>query len=213
MLKDGRLKGHKRSGKWLIPIDQPLFNSLEEEQDEAPEDFIRYIKDEEHYSIVFDRMLKVSKSLKITTGDLKHYNVDYIKSGDKVHISLAEFFLDLCNNGIKVQIACMKPKRFYGYMHKNFPELEKHPNFTLRQQSHIHMKVFIFDDEEAYIGSANITDAAMGYRCNEKRPRNHEAGILVKGNQIFKDACNHFKEIWNGDGIHKYGYKQYMEDE
>ncbi len=241
MLKDGELKGHKtHSGKWLIPKGQPAFDdidietadSLESESassfvaNENKEDFanciqksaiidqaefLKYISDSEHYSIVFSKMTQVSKSLKITSCNLKNFTVHGIDSNGKdVSVRFAEFLLDLCNRGVKVQIACMKPYWFFAYMHENLPELENHPNFDLRQQNYMHMKVFIYDDEVAYIGSANLTGAALGLRANGKR--NHEAGIFAKGNDIFKAALDHFNRVWTGNGIHRYKYHEFRKE-
>ncbi|MCQ2051527.1 MAG: phospholipase D-like domain-containing protein [Bacteroidaceae bacterium] len=241
MLKEGELKGHKtHSGKWLIPKGQSAFDdidiettdNLETEQvsphvecetrkdtdvciqtdnEEKPSEFLKYISDSEHYSIVFSRMTQVAKSLKITSCNLKNFTVHGIDSNGKdVSVRFAEFLLDLCNRGVKVQIACMKPFWFFAYIHDNLPELENHPNFDLRQQDYMHMKVFIFDDDSAYIGSANLTGAALGLRANGKR--NHEAGILAKGNDIFHDALNHFNRVWTGNGIHRYKYHEFRKE-
>ena len=241
MWKEGELKGHKtHSGKWLIPKGHAVFDDIDlraaellkpepasasvanettgdfnnciqdscvGEQDEI----LKYVSDSEHYSIVFSKMTQVSKSLKITSCNLKNFTVHGIDSNGKdVSVRFAEFLLDLCNRGVKVQIACMKPYWFFAYMHDNLPELENHPNFDLRQQNYMHMKVFIYDDEVAYIGSANLTGAALGLRANGKR--NHEAGILVKGNDIFKAALDHFNRVWTGNGIHRYKYHEFRKE-
>ena len=72
------------------------------------------------------------------------------------------------------------------------------------------MKVFIFDNMVAYIGSANLTSAAVGRRA--KRKRNYEAGLLVKNNAIFKDAYQHFTEVWDDPDVLQYTEEKYNED-
>lgn len=69
------------------------------------------------------------------------------------------------------------------------------------------MKIFIFDDECAYIGSANITSAAIGKRANGNR--NHEAGILVSGVNMMKYPLQHFEKAWNDPDILKSSWKRF----
>jgi len=69
------------------------------------------------------------------------------------------------------------------------------------------MKVFIFDDERAYIGSANITSAAIGKRASGNR--NHEAGMLVSGANMMKSPLQHFEKVWNGPDILKSSWKRF----
>ena len=69
------------------------------------------------------------------------------------------------------------------------------------------MKVFIFDDERAYIGSANITSAAIGKRASGNR--NHEAGMLVSGANMMKSPLQHFEKVWNSPDILKSSWKRF----
>lgn len=68
------------------------------------------------------------------------------------------------------------------------------------------MKLLIFDNEIAYIGSANITGAAIGKR--ESRRRNHEAGILLTGPMI-QEPIRHFEKSWNDPDILKHSWKRF----
>lgn len=217
-LKDGILKGYKcRTGKWLIPIVQEeAFQELAENKEpvtkvriDEPEkptrSFIKYIADEQHYTEVFTRMNKVRRTLRLTSADLKNFNV-YIE-GKSEPMKFCDFLLSLLNRGVKVQIICMKPFYFYNYCQENLPELLDNNNLEIRQCDHIHMKVFIFDDECAYIGSANLTGAAIGRRSSNKR--NHEAGILVQNCQVFEDAFNHFNRVWDDPEVLKASWKRF----
>ena len=70
------------------------------------------------------------------------------------------------------------------------------------------MKVFIFDDECAYIGSANITSAAIGKRANGNR--NHEAGMLVWGESMIQAPLQHFERAWNDPDALKHTWKRFV---
>ena len=65
------------------------------------------------------------------------------------------------------------------------------------------MKIFIFDNEIAYIGSANITEAAIG-----KERKNHEAGFLLKG-PMLQEPMRHFEKSWNDPDISKHTWKRF----
>lgn len=206
LLKEGKLSGYKcASGKWLIPKEQGVdWEALKVchvdtqgcESDRQPvEPFIRYVADDEHYSEVFARMNQVRRSLKLTSANLKNFNVYFDKKSKDDPIKFCDFLLILLNRGIKVQILCMKPFGFYAYCKEHLPELIDHPGLEIRQNDRNHMKVFIFDDECAYVGSANLTGAAIGRRSGGSR--NHEAGILAQSNDIFQSAKAHFESVWN----------------
>ena len=69
------------------------------------------------------------------------------------------------------------------------------------------MKIFIFDDEYAYIGSANLTGAAIGKRANGKR--NYEAGMLIWGANLMQAPLRHFEKAWNDPDILKHTWKRF----
>ena len=64
------------------------------------------------------------------------------------------------------------------------------------------MKIFIFDDECAYIGSANITSAAIGKRASGNR--NHEAGMLMWGDSMIEAPLRQFDKAWDDPDILKH---------
>lgn len=219
LLREKKIKGHKcASNKWLIPKDQEeVFDTYKltdddeavvTEQDNDPkEPFVRYIADEKHYTEVFARMNKVKHSLKLTSANLKKFDVYFEKDAKEDPIKFGDFLLILLNRGVKVQIVCMNPFGFFDYCRENLPSLIVHPGLDLRQNDSIHMKVFIFDDECAYIGSANLTGAAIGRRSKNKR--NHEAGILVQNNDVFESASAHFERVWNDQDTIKSSWRRF----
>ena len=171
------------------------------------EDCVSYIADEEHYTQVFKRMTEVKHSLKIATANLKNFNVSIQSKKGNETLRLCDFFLSLVERGVHVQVVCMKPFGFYNYTMENCPQLLDNPLFELRHNEHNHMKIFIFDDECAYIGSANITSAAIGKRANKSR--NHEAGILMWGPTMMQVPLHHFEMVWNDPGFLKHTWKRF----
>lgn len=169
------------------------------------ENYVSYVADEEHYTQVFKRMTEVKRCLKIATGDLKNFNVTIeCDDGEEEKLRLCDFFLSLVERGVQVQVVCMKPFGFYLYAKENCPQLLENPLFELRYNGRNHMKVFVFDDECAYFGSANITSAAIGKRTK----RNYEAGMLVWGPMI-EAPMRHFEKSWNDPDILKHTWKRF----
>lgn len=96
---------------------------------------------------------------------------------------------------------------FYNYSMEKCPQLLENPLFELRCNEQNHMKLFVFDDEYVYIGSANITDAAIGKRANGRR--NHEAGMLMWGDEMIEAPLRHFDNVWDDPCILKHTWKRF----
>lgn len=169
-------------------------------EEEMGEDGFLYIQDKEHITTVFKKMTEVRKSLKIATGDLKNFNVRIASKS----LRICDFFNSLVERGVRVQVVCMEPEKFFIFTKKNCPHLLNNSLFELRQNKHSHMKIFIFDDESAYIGSANITSAAIGTRY-----KNHEAGFLVWGENMMKYPAQHFESVWYSPDTIKTTWKRF----
>ena len=73
-------------------------------------------------------------------------------------------------------------------------EKEKH-KFKLVVCKRNHMKLFIFDEKVMYIGSANLTEAAIGRNEDSQKAFNHEAGILTTEPTLIKQALLHYEQI------------------
>lgn len=186
-------------------IQEKSSSTIEESQ---IENSVSYIADEEHYTQVFKRMAEVKHSLKIATANLKNFNVPVMLDEEMKFIPVCEFFLSLVENGVHVQVVCMKPFDFYNKAKDTCPQLLDNPLFELRYNGHNHMKIFIFDDKSAYIGSANITSAAIGKRSIRKR--NYEAGIIILGDSMLQDPLNHFDKSWNDSDILKHTWSRFI---
>lgn len=168
------------------------------------ENRVLYVADEEHLTQVFKRMTEVKHSLKIATANLKNFNVTIETDDGEETFRLCDFFLLLVERGVHVQVVCMKPFGFYNYAKENCPQLLESNLFELRYNEHNHMKIFVFDNECAYIGSANITSAAIGKRAK----RNYEAGMLVEGTMM-QAPLNHFEKVWNDPDTFKHTWKRF----
>ncbi len=217
LIHNGKLPARKapKSG-WRISLqDLTTLGLIQEEtlhttevvksEKDQIENIISYIADDEHYTEVIRRMTEVKHDLKIATANLKN-NVQ-IESEDGVDpFRPCDFFLSLVERGVHVQIVCMKPFGFYWYAKEKCPELLEHPLFELRYNRHNHMKIFFFDDEIAYLGSANITGAAIGKR--KIKTRNYEAGVLLKG-PMMKVPMRHFEKSWNDPDSLKHTCKRF----
>lgn len=214
LIHEGTLPAHKapKSG-WRISLQDLNELGLVHEASAATaeeiheENGVSYVADEEHYTLVFKRMTEVKSSLKIATANLKNFSVSIDSDGQTETLRLCDFFLSLVERGVHVQVVCMKPFGFYLYTKENCPRLLENTLFELRCNEHNHMKVFIFDDECAYIGSANITAAAIGKRAN--RSRNYEAGILMWGPNMILSPLHHFEKAWNDPNILRASWKRF----
>ena len=215
LIHNGKLPARKapKSGWRILLEDLTALGLIQEEtahtsevvksEDGQKEDNFTYIADDEHYTEVFRRMTEVKHDLKIATANLKNFKVKVESKDGVVSLRLCDFFLSLVERGVHVQIVCMKPFGFYLYAIDKCPELLEHPLFDLRHNKHNHMKIFIFDNEIAYIGSANITEAAIG-----KERKNHEAGFLLKG-PMLQEPMRHFEKSWNDPDILKHTWKRF----
>lgn len=74
----------------------------------------------------------------------------------------------------------------------------------------VHFKMLIFDCEEAYIGSANLTGAGMGMKSENRR--NFEAGILTDNPKIVEATMEEFDKVWRGEMCKKCQRKTFCLD-
>ena len=74
----------------------------------------------------------------------------------------------------------------------------------------VHFKMLVFDGEEVYVGSANLTGAGIGMKGEDKR--NFEAGILTDDQEIVEKAMNQFDEVWMGKQCKTCKRREYCSD-
>lgn len=217
LIHDGKLSARKapKSGWRISPSDLSTLGLIREKENTTFDtsqikDYVTYVADDEHYTLVFKRMTEVKHSLKIATANLKNFNVSIESENGNETLRVCDFFQSLVDRGVHVQVVCMKPYAFFNYTKENCPQLLDNPLFDLRQNKHNHMKIFIFDDECAYMGSANITGAAIGRRASGNR--NNEAGMLLSGPVMMKAPLNHFEKVWNDPDIIKHTWKRFLKE-
>lgn len=214
LIHSGKLPAHKapKSGWRISRQDLEALGLIRDKMSDhilenpVMESRVSYISDDEHYSKVFIKMTRVKHKLRIASGDLKNFIVTIDSESGEIKLRLCDFFLSLVKRGVQVQVVCMKPFGFYLFAKKNCPELLENNLFELRYNGHNHMKIFVFDEDCAYIGSANITSAAIGKRSNGNR--NHEAGLLMSG-EMMQEPLRHFEDVWNDPESIKHSWKRF----
>lgn len=204
-LKDGRLKGYKQGRKWLINMNQAAaFESLSnfvvankhsENVNENQKCYWKYIEDDEHSEELLSRILAVQKSLCISTANLK--NLYLPVKGEEEKVPFLRFLEMVVENGVTVNLLYSSLSSVLYQESEKYPNLFKSPLFHSNLCLAVHMKMFIFDEKEVYIGSANITNAAIGKRA--KKVNNFEAGLITNDRDIVDRAKKHFMKAWEND--------------
>lgn len=181
MLSRKELKGHKLGRRWLVDMEQPIFQDKIAECSSKPMlPTIQYIRDSEHEEVMTKQLIKVKKSLYIATANFKNVHV----KGE----TLVSILNKLVQKGVTVQVICARLQS------------SEDTEFELIECPRNHMKLFIFDEQTMYIGSANLTPAALEDRSSKKtRTNNHEAGILTTDKAIIKQAIEHFSSARASD--------------
>ncbi|HOZ30956.1 MAG TPA: phospholipase D-like domain-containing protein [Bacteroidales bacterium] len=165
----------------------------------------KYIKNEEHYDNVLGLISKVESSLWIGTADIKDL---YVKQGSQV-IPLLAVIAKQVERGISVRLIHAKePGQNFRDDFDKYPVLWKNMERMLCPR--VHFKLIIFDNKIAYIGSANLTGAGLGFKGPDNR--NFEAGILTSDPSLVNEAVNQFDNVWIGLACKKCRRKEYCGD-
>lgn len=166
--------------------------------------FIKYIADTQHYNDVLARAASVKHTLWIGTADIKDV---YVKSGISA-VPLLAVFDKLIKRNVAIRLIHAKePGPIFRAEHEKFPALWSSMKMT--RCPRVHFKLMIFDQETAYIGSANLTGAGIGLKSGQKR--NFEAGILTNEPSLVDAAINQFNEVWSGRPCKRCGRKSYCD--
>ena len=162
---------------------------------------IRYIKDEQHYTLLMDEIAKVKHTLWMLK-DL------YVKLGNssKPFLSLLE---QKIRKGVSIRLLHAKePGKNFRNDFDRYPLLWEGLERSLCPR--IHFKILIFDLRTTYIGSANLTGAALGMKS--RKNRNFEAGIFTDEPKLVKNAIALFDEVWIGKYCKDCGRKDVCKD-
>ena len=162
---------------------------------------IRYIKDEQHYTLLMDEIAKVKHTLWMLK-DL------YVKLGNssKPFLSLLEQKIRKC---VSIRLLHAKePGKNFRNDFDRYPLLWEGLERSLCPR--IHFKILIFDLRTTYIGSANLTGAALGMKS--RKNRNFEAGIFTDEPKLVENAIAQFDEVWIGKYCKDCGRKDVCKD-
>ena len=150
-----------------------------------------YIANTDHYNLVLARVASVRKSLWIGTADIKDL---YVKVGAGTKPFLA-VLAQLVRKGVEVRLIHAKePGPAFREDFDKYPSLIEGLERALCPR--VHFKMLVFDSQEVYIGSANLTGAGIGMKG--ENTRNFEAGILTDDPALVSQAIRQFDSVWMG---------------
>lgn len=166
---------------------------------------LTYIANADHYAQVLSRVQSVSRMLWIGTADIKDL---YVEVGKEKKPFLA-LIAQLIRRGVEVRLVHAKEPGV------NFREdFDRYPVLYDRLERvlcpRVHFKMLVFDCEEVYIGSANLTGAGIGMKG--ETTRNFEAGILTDEPEIVERAMNQFDDLWIGKHCKKCRRREFCSD-
>lgn len=105
---------------------------------------------------------------------------------------------DLVQRGVEIRLLHAKEPgpRFRASFDK-YPALIQSERFERALCPRVHFKCIIIDGQRAFIGSANLTGAAVGARHADKR--NFEAGVDTRDPKMISGMMELFDEVFLGD--------------
>jgi len=152
---------------------------------------LEYIRDKQHYDRVLKASFSARETLWIGTADLKDLHVNYRGS----FVPYLHVLSERLKKGTAVRLIHAKePGKNFRRDFDKYPALQKQLERMLCPR--VHFKLIIIDMQTVYIGSANLTGAAMGAKSPDKR--NFEAGIFTDEPEIIEAASSQFDEVWMG---------------
>ena len=164
-----------------------------------------YIANTDHYNLVLARVASVRKSLWIGTADIKDL---YVKVGAGTKPFLA-VLAQLVRKGVEVRLIHAKePGPAFREDFDQYPSLIDGMERALCPR--VHFKLLVFDCQEVYIGSANLTGAGIGMKG--ANTRNFEAGILTDDPALVSQAIQQFDSVWMGLHCKTCKRRQYCAD-
>ena len=161
-----------------------------------------FISGLDHYETVISKVYSVKRTLWIGTADIKDLHVK-VGNSAKPFLEVLDLLL---KRGVEIRLIHAKePGPVFREDFDRFPRLCNLLERVLCPR--VHFKTIIFDNEVAYIGSANLTGAGIGMKSENKR--NFEAGILTDETTLVEGAIELFDSVWRGEYCKKCGRKQF----
>lgn len=146
-----------------------------------------YLADKSIVETLLPEIQKARQSIKIATSNFKNLRID--------EKSIFDIFEEKVKEGVKIQIICMDITPSAQEEYDSHPSLkEKKKLFKMKVCSRNHMKMMAFDYKRVYVGSANLTNAAMGSR--DAVHMNYENGILTDNEHLVVQAIGYFDKVW-----------------
>ena len=157
----------------------------------------RLITNKSHYEEVVERICSAKSSIRIMTANFKRFRLEHTEEQAMFYgTPFIERLMEKAVQGVSVQIICSKPSQsFTKEWMEYFQQMNNPKLFEYKFCERNHAKVFIVDDQLAYVGSANVTRA--GLRQDATSQLNFEAGILTEDPELVLSIKAFFSEIWN----------------
>lgn len=159
----------------------------------------RLVINDSHYDEVVKRICNAKSSIKILTANFKRFRLKptakqgvYYNDGTP----FIEYLMNKAVHGVAVQIICSNPSDSFTKEWQEYYQQMGNPDlFEYKFSDRNHAKVYIIDDEIAYIGSANVTKAGI----RQLTPGNYEAGILTDDPELVSSVKEFFFTIWDAN--------------
>ena len=166
---------------------------------------ITFISDIEHYDIVLNLVAQARSSVWIGTADIKDL---YVLQG-RAEKPFLGVLAQMVDRGINVRLIHAKePRPNFRADFDRYPILARCMERLLCPR--VHFKIIVIDQVLCYVGSANLTGAAMGMKSPLRR--NFEAGILTDNADVVAAAIEEFDKVWRGSECDKCQRKKFCPD-
>ena len=157
-------------------------------------------------SVVCGIVPQARERLWIATADMKDM---YVDSGGREMVPFLEVLEGVVKRGIEVRLIHAKdPGPNWRDDFDRYPTLWTAMERVLCPR--VHFKILVFDCQEVYIGSANLTGAGIGMKA--ETTRNFEAGILSDEPEIVEQVMNQFDDVWIGKHCKKCKRRDFCPD-
>ena len=141
----------------------------------------------DHYRrVVEEGVLRAQNSVLVATANVKDLHVS---DGRPLLVHIA----GAAGRGVKVAI--LHSSAPGPQVRKELAALGNH-NIHMRLCPRVHMKAVVVDGRTMYLGSANLTGAALGMRADHRR--NFEAGVRTTDPAAIDRILALFDGIWSG---------------
>jgi phosphatidylserine/phosphatidylglycerophosphate/cardiolipin synthase-like enzyme len=167
---------------------------------------IEFITDRDIYEkVLLEKVPAARKFIWMATSDLKDLHVH---KGKRM-VPFLEILSDISEDGVAVRLIHAKePGPAFREDFDRYPALIDGLERLLCPR--VHFKSVCIDGAFAYTGSANLTGAGMGAKCDGKR--NFESGILTEDVSLIQKIMEQFDSVWRGDHCPSCRYKSSCPD-